>query len=144
MSICLLITILNKKMGVIRQTVQKTRILEFLKGVKTHPTAEIIYKNIKKNIPTISLATVYRNLNSLADRNEIFKFEVNNEFHFDGDISNHQHCICKNCGKISDVFQDNISKYAMKKISLSKNKFYPEKVNIFYSGLCKKCKRGKK
>ena len=83
-----------------RQTIQRIKILEYLEGVKTHPTAETIYREVKKELPTITLATVYRNLNLLADEGKIVKLEINNEYHFDADRSNHQHGVCKKCGKI--------------------------------------------
>ncbi|MFQ5901182.1 MAG: transcriptional repressor, partial [Thermodesulfobacteriota bacterium] len=48
-------------------------ILNVLKGVKTHPTADWIYEELKKEIPNISLGTVYRNLTYLKENNFILK-----------------------------------------------------------------------
>jgi Fur family transcriptional regulator, peroxide stress response regulator len=120
-----------------RNTYQKLKILESLKKVKTHPTAEMLYKDVSKDIPTITLATVYRNLNLLAKKQKIMKLEINGEYHFDGDICNHQHAVCTICSKIIDIFQEEISKYALDKIK--KNKFKPSCVNIIYKGICKDC-----
>jgi len=50
---------------------------------------------LKKILPTITLATTYRNLNILASDSEILRLEINNEYHYDADISKHQHCFCK-------------------------------------------------
>ena len=121
-----------------RNTIQKTKILEYLKSVKTHPSAEMVYTALKKDMPGLSLGTVYRNLNILATQGKILKFEIGNEARYDGDICSHQHCICTNCGKIIDCMQEDISHYAMKKIDIKG--FRPACVTIIYKGLCSGCK----
>lgn len=121
----------------LRNTSQRIKIVEYLKEVKTHPTAEVVYLEIKKELPAITLATVYRNLNLLADKGEVLRLEINKEYHFDGDISNHQHCVCVNCGKIIDVFQKEVSEYVLDKIK-TKN-FTPNSVTVIINGLCKEC-----
>lgn len=122
-----------------RMTSQRMKILRYLRSVKTHPTAEEVYKNVKKDLPAITLATVYRNLNLLADQGEILKIEIGGHFRFDGDKCCHQHFVCQKCGNIFDIFNQKISDYAMKNIR-SKD-FEPECVTIIFKGLCKKCKR---
>ena len=121
-----------------RMTNQRRKILEYLKRVKTHPTAEMIYKDVSKELPDITLATVYRNLNHLAEQGEIQKFDVNSKSHFDGDMGFHQHCICSSCGHIKDVFGDRINKETLKKARTKG--FEPRIVNILIYGICKKCK----
>ncbi len=125
-----------EKKEITRNTIQRMRILEYLKSVHTHPTAEQIYKAVIKKLPTITLATVYRNLNLLADRGEILRLELCGEYHYDADTSFHQHGHCKNCHGIEDFFQKEISRYALGKLS---SKFKAEQVDITYEGLCAKC-----
>jgi Fe2+ or Zn2+ uptake regulation protein len=120
-----------------RNTSQRIKIVEYLKEVKTHPTAEAVYLEVKKELPAITLATVYRNLNLLADQGEVLRLEINKEYHFDGDVSNHQHCVCVNCGRIIDIFQKEVSKYVLDKIK-TKN-FTQSSVTIIINGLCKEC-----
>jgi len=122
-----------------RTTTQRIKILEYLRSVKTHPTAEIVYHAVKKDLPTISLGTVYRNLNILAEQGKILKVDINNESHFDGDICNHQHFVCTKCGKIIDILQGEITEYAMKKIKC--RDFTPRCVTIKYTGYCNKCNK---
>jgi len=124
-----------------RSTIQRAKILEYIRGVKTHPNAETVYAQVKKEVPTISLSTVYRNINILADDGQITRLEVNNESRFDADTTCHQHCICTSCGQITDVFQNDISEYAMKNIK-TKN-FTPSCVKIIYYGECK-CEKNDK
>ncbi|MBW2971912.1 transcriptional repressor [Candidatus Woesearchaeota archaeon] len=129
---------MNKTSTKTRITNQRLKILEHLKSVKTHPTAEMVYEAVKKELPAISLATVYRNLNLLADRGDILKFEADGGARFDGDTCSHQHCICSRCGKISDVFQKGISQYAMR--NLDTRDFSPSCVTIIFTGLCRSCR----
>jgi Fe2+ or Zn2+ uptake regulation protein len=121
----------------IKNTTQRIKIVEFLKSVKTHPTAEDVYGNVKKELPGISLGTVYRNLNLLADLEMIQKLEINNEFHFDGDVQVHQHGVCDSCNKIFDIFQKNISDFALSKVKT--NEFIPKGVTVIFNGLCRNC-----
>ncbi len=113
-----------------RNTPQMLKVKEYLDRVRTHPTAEDVYSEVVKQIPTMTLATVYRNLHKLADSGEILKIEVNGEYHFDGDTCYHQHCVCKSCGKITDMFRENISQYAMK--NLVSPDFTPECVTVIF------------
>ena len=122
-----------------RKTTQKLKIIEYLKKVKTHPSAETIYKDLKKELPGISLATIYRNLNLLVQEKKIIKFERNNTTYFDGNLTTHQHCICKKCRKIIDLFNEDITKFAMN--HFNPKEFYPTGVEIIFDGYCTKCKR---
>ena len=59
-----------------RLTLQKKAILDFMQKTRTHPDSEEVYENLRKKIPMISLATIYRNLNQLADSGIIARIEV--------------------------------------------------------------------
>lgn len=123
-----------------RKTYQRIRIAEYLKSVKTHPTAEIVYKKVSKEIPSITLATVYRNLNLLSEKGEILRFDVDKEYRYDAETNSHQHFICEDCGKVIDVFQKEISDYALKKI---KNGLSPRSVSVIFHGRCNECSKPK-
>jgi Fe2+ or Zn2+ uptake regulation protein len=120
-----------------RLTIQKIKILEYLRSVKTHPTAEIIYEEVKKDIPTISLATVYRNLSQMSSSGDILKLEVHGEYRFDGHVGKHQHFYCSNCGKIMDVYNKKINDYAIK--NMQDSDFVISTVQVLFKGLCKDC-----
>lgn len=120
-----------------RQTAQKIIILNYLRSVKTHPSAEVIYKEVKKKLPSISQATVYRVLNNFEKKGEILAISTKDNVHFDGDISDHAHFICENCGKVYDVINEcagcrilNKKKVKVGNISKYQIKFY---------GKCTKC-----
>ncbi|MBD3313952.1 transcriptional repressor [Candidatus Woesearchaeota archaeon] len=130
--------IMTITMPSIRITTQKIKILEYLWSVNHHPTADEIYSEVKKDLPAISLATVYRNLHSLAEEGDIQKIEVNKEFRFDGDISPHQHCVCKKCGNISEIFSKDIARHSMQ--NAETEDFEPHSVKTIFHGICRECK----
>lgn len=125
-----------------RKTSQRLKILEYLKKAKTHPTAEQVYCEVKKDLPAISLATVYKNLHLLAKQGLIKEVWLNNKHRFEGKTCNHIHFTCNKCGKIEDILQKGMILYATKKIHL-KNKSI-DCIKIIVEGRCKKCQQVKK
>jgi len=88
---------------------QREAIKEFLCTRKDHPTADVVYMNVIKKYPNISLGTVYRNLTLLADLGEIQRLRVGDgQDHFDADTSQHYHFICSKCGKVIDLEMESI------------------------------------
>lgn len=83
---------------------QRQLIYNFLMTRKDHPTADVVYQNVRQEFPNISLGTVYRNLTLLADRGEIQRLQVGDGVdHFDGDTSLHCHFVCSDCGSVTDL-----------------------------------------
>ncbi len=122
-----------------RLTSQKQIILDYLIGVKTHPTAEQIFQEVKKKLPRISQGTVYRILNNFTDKGEIQTIGVGGISHFDGDTSSHAHFICQDCSKVFDVFNvcSDCKILANKKLKVGKINHF----KIYFYGKCKKCKK---
>lgn len=87
-----------------RMTHQREVILEELRRVKTHPTADELYRLVRDRLPRISRATVYRNLEQLAEAGMVTKlFGTGNQKRFDGDTARHHHVRCVKCGRIADI-----------------------------------------
>lgn len=87
-----------------RNTIQRKLLLKTVKNLKTHPTAEEVFKAVAKEYPQISLATVYRNLNLMAQNGEIGKIPVGDAaYRFDAGAEPHYHVRCLKCGKFYDV-----------------------------------------
>ncbi len=121
-----------------RITNQREIILEELKRLKTHPTADELYEVVKKRLPRISLATVYRNLEQLSEAGIINKLEYGGrQKRFDGNISPHSHIFCIKCGKISDVELD--EKIEIKKIIKDPKGFLIFEDRFEFCGLCPEC-----
>lgn len=88
----------------LKHSKQRDSIKEFLATRKDHPSADVVYKNVRQSFPNISLGTVYRNLTLLADLGEIARIRVGDGVdHFDYNTSPHYHFICKECGNIIDL-----------------------------------------
>ena len=88
----------------LRMTTQRQVIIEELRKVKTHPTAGELCQMVRERLPRISLGTVYRNLDILSRSGLIQKIDVaGQEMRFDGDIRDHYHLRCLDCGRVSDV-----------------------------------------
>ena len=87
----------------LKHSKQRDSIKEFLSLRKDHPTADVVYMNVRKSFPNISLGTVYRNLTLLADLGEIIRLRVGDGVdRFDFDTSPHYHFVCSDCGRVSD------------------------------------------
>ena len=86
---------------------QRESIKEYLASTTEHPTADTVYHYVRKEFPRISLGTVYRNLNLLADIGEAVKITTpDGGDRFDGTTSPHYHAICTDCGKVMDLKMD--------------------------------------
>ena len=93
-----------QKHPTLRMTRQRRVILEELRKVKTHPSADEIYEIVRKRLPRISLGTVYRNLEKLSESGDIQKLEPGCSLkRFDGDPTDHCHIRCVRCDRIADA-----------------------------------------
>jgi Fur family ferric uptake transcriptional regulator len=87
-----------------RNTPQRQIILEELRKVTSHPTAAELHEIVRCRLPKISLATVYRNLDLLAEEGSIRKLGPGSqETRFDGNVGRHYHVRCHHCGRVDDV-----------------------------------------
>lgn len=85
------------------QTKQRQLILEAVRATNSHPTADELFQMIRRKLPTISLATVYRNLNFLSDIGEIRKLSMPGmPDRFDWRLDAHDHMLCDACGQVID------------------------------------------
>ena len=96
-------------MTALKHSKQRELIKAFLMTRKDHPTADVVYTNVRQQNPNISMGTVYRNLTLLADLGEIQRLRVGDGVdHFDADTSPHYHFVCTECGSVIDLEMDSI------------------------------------
>lgn len=121
---------------------QREMIMDFLRSRKDHPTADMVYMNVRQQNPSISLGTVYRNLTLLADLGEINRIRVGDGVdHFDADTSPHYHFVCTGCGSVVDLEMKNIDEI----VTLAGANFdghIAGHVTYFY-GICGHCEERK-
>ena len=86
------------------KTIQREAILKVLKNGIAHPSAEDVYISLKKRLPQLSLATVYRNLEQMAINGTVKKISFNDKpARFDIDTRRHFHIFCPVCGAVSNI-----------------------------------------
>ena len=121
-----------------RLTSQRQIILEELKKVKSHPTADEMYDMVRKKLPRIGLGTVYRNLELLAKLGIIRKLEVDGkQKRFDGDITPHYHIRCIKCSRVDDIFIK--MDRGLEKSAASCCDYKILDHHVQFSGICSKC-----
>lgn len=119
----------------IKPSYARIRIMEYLESRRNHPSADEIYNELVKDIPTLSKTTVYNTLNLFRDVGLVRVITIEeNETRFDADTSNHGHFKCESCGKISDFF---VQIEGMKMNGL--DNFKIRQKDIYFKGICAKC-----
>ena len=115
---------------------QRELIYEQLKSNPIHPTAEEVYLQLKPHHPNISLATVYRNLNKLAESSIIKKIQgLDASDRFDHKTHEHYHFICEKCRRVYDVNLELLS-YINDKVKDHNIKSF----DLLLKGICNNCK----
>ena len=89
-------------------TAQRQCIFRVLQGDVTHPTAESVYEAARREVPTISLKTVYQTLHELAALGEVTALDLGTgTTRFDPNVEDvHHHLVCNRCGKVRDLHAD--------------------------------------
>ena len=91
-------------MSQVRNTLQRELVREVMNENYSHPTAEGVYEKIHQKHPNISFATIYRNLNLLADQGELTRLHMpEGPDHYDFTVNPHYHFLCKKCHRIMDI-----------------------------------------
>ena len=121
-----------------RMTKQRTVLLETLRGLTSHPTADELYAIVKKKLPRISLGTVYRNLDLLSTSGEIVLLEqAGQQKRFDGNTSPHYHVRCTVCGRVGDIFNAHANLPSVDNIDV--DHFTVHSADITFYGVCSQC-----
>ena len=88
----------------LRNSAVRNDIYTYLCGTKEHPSAEMIYNDLKGDNPNLSLGTVYRNLKQLEEIGKIIRVtNVNNHERYDANCEDHVHFVCERCGRVIDI-----------------------------------------
>jgi len=124
-----------------RRTKQREVILRVLRSANSHPTVAWIYDEVRKEIPHISLGTVYRNLKLLREAGEVLEIDLGGAVsRFDGNPDNHYHFRCEKCGRVFDV-DEPVNKELDERVAQEMD-FEVLYHRIEFHGLCKECRNG--
>jgi len=87
-----------------RLTPQRLAVLRTLIGSDQHPSVEQIYRRVRQDFPTTSLATVYNTLECLKGLREVIELPLGGGSRYDGRRPEpHAHLICTACSRIEDL-----------------------------------------
>jgi Fur family peroxide stress response transcriptional regulator len=118
-----------------RRSKKRDKVLEIVKATNIHPTADWVFHEVRKEMPNVSLATVYRNLNLLVESGELNEVIYDGQLRFDANLKEHSHFICRVCKGIYDIGEEVVSTPRFK---LPRG-YDVEDIKIDFYGVCPKC-----
>lgn len=124
----------------LKLTPQRYAIYQYLAGTKSHPSAEMIYNELRPTYPTMSLATVYKTLKTLIQLGIVQELNVGEDnFRFDGNSSLHPHIICTCCGRVDDI--ENVDFTYLNKEAENNSTYKVSAHQLYFYGKCKECQK---
>jgi Fur family transcriptional regulator, ferric uptake regulator len=122
-----------------RMTKQRRVILEVLRGMQNHPTADELFWAVRKRLPKVSLGTIYRNLDVLVRQGLVRRLDTTGgQARFDGDLSLHYHVYCLGCGALGDVNADAV--HPLRMPASTTPEFVVTGYTVEFEGYCPACR----
>ncbi|MEN8717745.1 MAG: Fur family transcriptional regulator [Sulfurovum sp.] len=122
----------------LKVTPQRIAIVEELYK-NGHMNIDDLYKKLLDKFPSISLATIYKNVNSMIEKLFIAEVKIpNTKSVYELIKAEHAHCVCSSCGKIEDVEID--VENALGQLS-NINTFKVDSVDLIFTGTCENCSK---
>ena len=120
---------------------QRQAVYDAVASTTSHPTAEWVYQSVRKEIPRISLGTVYRNLSVLAEDGLVVSVaHVNGQERYDARVEPHTHLICRRCARVIDLLELEDAISGMYGEIEHRFGCLPESHTLTVSGLCPNCR----
>lgn len=118
----------------LKATIQRTSILQSIDKAG-HINVDDIYEDVKKQYPTLSLATIYKNIIVMQENNVIVEVPMNGEkSKYELKKDEHMHLICEKCGFIMDT---KITSQTKEALVIENFQLQSSQINLF--GLCQQC-----
>ena len=122
-----------------RSTIQRKVIHDTLVRMQSHPTIDELYTEIKKEYPSISKTTIYRNLHTLTQSGRVRLVALaDGPARYDGRHFTHYHFTCSECGAIFDVDIPHMDK--LNDDVAAKHDFLVKDHDVVFTGLCSECR----
>lgn len=120
----------------LKVTPQRQLLFRLLSGNTAHPTAETLYDVASREMPGISLRTVYQTLTDLAAMGELQQIDLGGgAARFDPNVDDHHHVVCDQCGDVRDVYVSNANDISVAGLA----GFSVQSARIVFSGKCPTC-----
>jgi Fe2+ or Zn2+ uptake regulation protein len=121
----------------LKVTPQRMCIFDILHENTVHPSAEAVYDEASRRMPTLALKTVYQTLNDLTEMGEIQQLDLGTgASRFDPNVDDHHHLVCVSCGKVRDFYAE-LPDVAMP--DTESEGFACSSAEIVFRGLCSSC-----
>ncbi|WP_035351291.1 Fur family transcriptional regulator [Edaphobacter aggregans] len=121
-------------------THQRQVLFEVMQAMEGHPSPEEVYARVKKKVPSISLATVYKNIHLLVESGIFRKMSIHHgSVRVEMNSEEHHHMVCSKCKAITDIGEKELG-LVPKRRSLSDG-FLVERYAVDVIGLCAKCQQ---
>ena len=121
----------------VRHSDTRDIIYNYLYETKAHPSAEMIYNDLKIVLPKLSLKTVYTNLRFFEEHGKVVRVaNVNGSDRYDANCEEHVHLVCDECGAVIDIMDADIRK-AKKACQVGQAKI--KNIQIVLHGTCERC-----
>ena len=125
------------KTKMVRYSETRDIIYNYLYDTKAHPSAEMIYNDLKIVLPKLSLKTIYTNLRFFEEHGKVVRVaNVNGSDRYDANCEEHVHLVCDECGAVIDIMDADIRK-AKKACQAGQAKI--KSIQIVLHGTCEKC-----
>jgi Fur family peroxide stress response transcriptional regulator len=122
----------------LRRTVQRTAVYRAVASDPGHPTAGAVRQRLGREFPSLSLATIYRVLDSLVDEGVVRLVPTSGGgARFDANVAPHQHLVCARCGSMEDFADPRLA--AVPLPARAPGGFRPEGLDLRVTGTCADC-----
>jgi Fur family peroxide stress response transcriptional regulator len=119
-------------------THQRWVIYRTLAGTSQHPTPEETFEQVRQEIPSISLATIYKNIKTFLDAGLLREVSTPDQtMRLDANLESHHHLVCASCGTIMDLSEESVTPVHLKKTP--PRRFRVESYNVNFLGYCGHC-----
>ena len=123
----------------IRLTPQRMELLRVLSETTRHPTADDLYRHVKRILPSVTQATIHRNLQELVKAGLIAILErTGRPTQYDPTVDDHHHFVCRRCGRIFDVYLSH-SEYRIDRRKSELGDASIDRFEIQFDGTCADC-----
>lgn len=126
-------------MTMVRQTKQRAAVIRVLQNSRTHPDAAQVHAEVRAELPSVSLGTVYRTLDALVKDGMVMTIERTGQatrYDFKRPGEPHHHAICRSCGAVFDVALETVPKLPASSLPAG---FQVSDVHLEFMGVCAEC-----
>ena len=121
------------------KTTQKQAIYDWVKNSESHPTAQDVFEGVRKQLPNISFATVYRNLDAMSKAGKLCEVQfIDKVKRYEAHLKPHQHFVCEKCHRIIDMELSKLLNVDEVSDMLQCHTVHDYKLELI--GLCASCK----